>query len=55
MPGATRTGGCTCGKVRYQVDGAPTGLTPQYELWIGRRENGFTPLPDARQFAHDRE
>jgi hypothetical protein len=126
MPDATRTGGCTCGNVRYQVDGepkrvglchctlcrqetgsvfmafavwprtafsfsgetrtwegrnfcpncgsrlfsigddeveikigtldeAPTGLTPQYELWIGRREKWLHPLPDARQFAHDRE
>ena len=37
------------------LDEAPTGLTPQYELWIGRREKWLHPLPDARQFAHDRE
>ena len=37
------------------LDDAPTGLTPQYELWIGRREKWLHPLPDARQFAHDRE
>ena len=37
------------------LDEAPTGLSPQYELWIGRREFWLKPVQDARQFAHDRE
>ena len=37
------------------LDDPPTGLSPQYELWIGRREHWLKPVPDARQFAHDRE
>jgi hypothetical protein len=37
------------------LDVAPTeGLEPGYELWIGRREHWVQPLPDARQFEHDR-
>ena len=37
------------------LDDAPTGLTPQYELWIWRREKWLHPLPGARQFQRDRE
>jgi len=37
------------------LDDAPSGLTPQYELWVWRREHWLTPLPDTRQFQHDRE
>jgi hypothetical protein len=37
------------------LDDAPTGLSPQYELWIGRRERWLKPVQDARQFAHDRQ
>jgi hypothetical protein len=37
------------------LDAAPTELTPQYELWIGRREHWLHPVEGARQFAHDRE
>ncbi|MDX8482676.1 GFA family protein [Mesorhizobium sp. VK24D] len=37
------------------LDIAPTeGLEPSYELWIGRREHWLHPLPEARQFEHDR-
>jgi hypothetical protein len=32
----------------------PTDLTPQYELWVGRRESWLHPLPEATQFDHDR-
>lgn len=37
------------------LEDAPTTLTPQYELWIGRREHWLRPIEGARQFAHDRE
>jgi len=37
------------------LDEAPTDLTPQYELWIGRRENWVLPLPWASQFDGDRD
>jgi hypothetical protein len=37
------------------LDDAPSGLTPQYELWVWRREHWLKPLPDTRQFQHDRE
>jgi hypothetical protein len=37
------------------LDLAPTEeLKPGYELWIGRREHWLQPLPDTRQFEHDR-
>jgi hypothetical protein len=34
---------------------APTDLTPQYELWVWRREHWLSPLAGARQFQRDRE
>ncbi len=37
------------------LDEAPTDLTPEYELWIGRRENWVLPLPWASQFDGDRD
>jgi hypothetical protein len=37
------------------LDEAPTDLTPEYELWIGRRESWLNPLPSATQFEKDRE
>jgi hypothetical protein len=37
------------------LDDAPTELTPQYELWVWRREHWLNPLPGARQFRGDRE
>lgn len=37
------------------LDDAPSGLVPQYELWVGRREEWLHALPWAKQFAHDRE
>ncbi|MBT1157251.1 GFA family protein [Aminobacter anthyllidis] len=37
------------------LDEAPTDLTPEYELWAGRRETWFTPLPDTVQFEGDRD
>ena len=37
------------------LDAAPSGLVPQYELWIGRREGWLHALPWAKQFAHDRD
>jgi hypothetical protein len=36
------------------LDDAPTDLTPQYELWVWRREHWLTPL-EVPQFQHDRE
>ncbi len=36
-------------------DEAPSDLTPEYELWIGRRENWVLPLPWALQFDGDRD
>jgi hypothetical protein len=35
------------------LDEAPTDLTPEYELWIGRRENWVLPLNGASQFDGD--
>lgn len=37
------------------LDDAPTDLTQQYELWIGRREHWMNALPEAMQFSQDRE
>jgi hypothetical protein len=37
------------------LDDAPTGLLPQYELWVWRREHWLAPLPDAEQHQGDRE
>ncbi|WP_442866499.1 GFA family protein [Aminobacter sp. NyZ550] len=37
------------------LDVVPSDLTPQYELWTGRRENWLHPLPEAQQFDHDRQ
>ncbi|WP_395449698.1 GFA family protein [Aminobacter sp. UC22_36] len=37
------------------LDVVPGDLTPEYELWISRRENWLHPLPEARQFDHDRD
>ncbi|WP_353642945.1 GFA family protein [Mesorhizobium sp. WSM2239] len=37
------------------LDQAPGDIAPEYELWIGRREEWMEPLPWAAQFQHDRE
>jgi hypothetical protein len=37
------------------LDQVPTDLTPEYELWIGRREHWLQALPWATQFDHDRD
>jgi len=37
------------------LEDAPTGLTPQYELWVWRREHWLEPLPGAEQHQRDRE
>jgi hypothetical protein len=37
------------------LDQVPTDLTPQYELWVGRRETWLSPLRSATQFETDRE
>lgn len=37
------------------LDQAPTELTPEYELWIGRRESWLNALPSAAQFDKDRD
>ena len=37
------------------LDETPTDLTPEYELWIDRRENWMLPLPWASQFGGDRD
>jgi hypothetical protein len=37
------------------LEDAPTGLTPQYEVWVWRREHWLEPLPGARQYQRDRE
>lgn len=36
------------------LDAAPSGLTPSYELWVGRREPWLAPLPGAAQHAGNR-
>jgi hypothetical protein len=36
------------------LDDAPGDVVPEYELWIGRRENWIEQLPWADQFQHDR-
>jgi hypothetical protein len=37
------------------LDKAPGDITPEYELWTGRREEWREALPWAEQFEHDRE
>ena len=37
------------------LDQVPTDLTPEYELWTGRRENWLNPLQSATQFEKDAE
>jgi hypothetical protein len=37
------------------LDQAPGELIPEYELWVGRREEWMQALPWAVQFQHDRE
>ena len=37
------------------LDQVPTDLTPEYELWTGRRENWLNPLKSATQFEKDAE
>jgi hypothetical protein len=37
------------------LDQVPTDLTPEYELWVGRREKWLSPLSSATQFETDRE
>jgi hypothetical protein len=36
------------------LDGAPTDLTPSYEIWTKRREQWLSPLPGCAQFEEDR-
>jgi len=36
------------------LDDAPTGLTPNYELWIKRREHWLRPLAGIAQYTEDR-
>lgn len=36
------------------LDKAPTDLIPEYELWVGRREQWLMDLPWADQFQNDR-
>jgi len=36
------------------LDGAPTDIAPQYELWTGRREQWLLALPWTDQFEGDR-
>jgi hypothetical protein len=37
------------------LDEVPTALTPEHELWVGRRERWLSPLPSATQFKEDWE
>ena len=37
------------------LDQAPGEFIPEYELWVGRREEWMEALPWAEQFEHDRE
>jgi hypothetical protein len=37
------------------LEDAPTALTPEYELWVWRREQWLHPLPGAEQHQRDRE
>ena len=36
------------------LDTAPSGLTPEYELWIGRRERWMSAIPNAAQHRENR-
>lgn len=36
------------------LDEVPTGLVPDYELWVTRREHRLGPLPKAAQYDQDR-
>lgn len=36
------------------LDDAPSGLVPQYELWVPRREHWLSPVEGAHQFNRDR-
>jgi len=37
------------------LDEIPTGLTPEHELWVGRRESWLSPVQSATQFETERE
>lgn len=37
------------------LDDAPSGLVPDYELWVGRRETWLAGLHPVEQFAGDRD
>jgi hypothetical protein len=37
------------------LEDAPTGFTPEYELWVWRRERWLHPLSGAEQHQRDRE
>jgi hypothetical protein len=37
------------------LDQVPTDLTPEHELWVGRRESWLSALPSATQFQEDLE
>ena len=37
------------------LDNGPGDLTPQYELWIPRREHWLAPVEGSKQFEGDRE
>ena len=36
------------------LEPVPTGLTPTYELWVGRREKWLAPVPGAAQYEGNR-
>ena len=42
-------------EVHLGILDAPSQLTPTYELWTCRRESGLAAVPNARQYARDRE
>lgn len=37
------------------LDIAPSMLSPQYELWVRRREHWLSPLPGTKQFVGNRD
>ena len=37
------------------LNNAPSMLSPQYELWVPRREHWLSPLPGTKQFVGNRD
>jgi len=37
------------------IDDAPSRLSPEYELWVPRREHWLSPIPGTSQFFENRD